>query len=49
VEEGTAETLNIGMCLTSRIYEQAGCWRNRVFCSYFKTFENWGFAASEKT
>jgi hypothetical protein len=25
------------MCLTSRICERAGCWRNRVFCGHFKT------------
>jgi hypothetical protein len=36
VEEGIAETLNIHMCLTSRICEQAGCWRNRVFYGHLK-------------
>jgi hypothetical protein len=33
VEEGIAEMLSIHMCFTSRICEQAGCLRNRVFCS----------------
>jgi hypothetical protein len=45
VEEGIAEILNIHMCLTSRICEQAGCRRNRVFCGYFKTFVNCGWAS----
>jgi hypothetical protein len=48
VEEGTAEMLNIHMCLTSRICEQAGCWRNRVFCGHFKTFINCSFHALAK-
>jgi len=48
VEEGMAETLNIDMCLTSRIFEQAGCWRNRVFFGHFKLFVNFGFSASAK-
>jgi hypothetical protein len=38
VEEGIAVMLNKHMCLTSRICEQAGCWRNRVFFGHFKTF-----------
>jgi hypothetical protein len=42
VEEGIAETLNIDMFLTSRICEQAGCWRNQVFFGHFKTFANCG-------
>jgi hypothetical protein len=42
VEEGVAEMLNIRMCLTLRIREQVGCWRNRLFCSHFKTFINFG-------
>jgi hypothetical protein len=46
VEEGIAEMLNIHMCLTSRIYERAGCWRNRVFCGQFKTFVNFGLPGS---
>jgi hypothetical protein len=37
VGEGIAETLNIHMCLTSRIFEQAGCWRSRVI---FWPFQN---------
>jgi len=32
VEEGMAEMLNIHMCLTSRIFERAECWRNQVLC-----------------
>jgi len=28
-EQSMAETLDIDMCLTLRIGEQAGCWRNR--------------------
>jgi hypothetical protein len=48
VEEGISEMLNIHMCLTSRICEQAECWRNRVFCGHFKTFVNCGFPASAK-
>jgi hypothetical protein len=36
VKEGIAEMLNIHMCLTSRIFEQAGCWRNRVFLAISK-------------
>jgi hypothetical protein len=48
VEEGIAEMLNIHMCLTSRIYEQDGCWRNRVFFGHFKTFLSYGFSASAK-
>jgi hypothetical protein len=30
VEEGMAETLNIHTCLTARICERPGCWRNRI-------------------
>jgi hypothetical protein len=48
VEEGMAETLNIDMCLTSRICEHAGCWHNRVFFGHFKTFVNCGFSAFAK-
>jgi hypothetical protein len=48
VEEGITEMLNIHMCLTSRICEQAGCWRNRVFFGHFETFVNCGFPASAK-
>jgi len=36
VEEGMAEMLNIHMCLTSRICERAGCWRNQVLCGHFQ-------------
>jgi hypothetical protein len=36
VEEGMAETPIIHMCLTSRICEGAGCWRNRVLCDHFQ-------------
>jgi hypothetical protein len=38
VEESTAETLNIDMCLTSGICEGYQRWRNRVIFGYFKTF-----------
>jgi hypothetical protein len=38
VEEGIADMLIIHKYLTSRICEQAGCWRNRVFYGHFKTF-----------
>jgi hypothetical protein len=48
VEEGIAEMLNSHMFLTSRIFEQAGCWRNLVFCGPFKTSVNCGFPASAK-
>jgi hypothetical protein len=48
VEEGIAEMLNFHMYLTSRIFERAGCWRNRVFCGHFKTFVNCGLPASAK-
>jgi hypothetical protein len=48
VEEGMAEMLNIHMCLTSRIFERAGCWRNQVLCGNFKTFVNCSFHASAK-
>jgi hypothetical protein len=36
VEEGMAEMLNIHMCLTSRICERAGCWRNQVLFGHFQ-------------
>jgi hypothetical protein len=36
VEEGMAEMLNIHMCLTSRIFERAGCWRNQVLFGHFQ-------------
>ena len=36
VEEGIAEMLNIHMCLTSRIFERVGCWRNQVLCGHFQ-------------
>jgi hypothetical protein len=36
VEQRVAETLDIVMCLTLRIREQAGCWRNRVFFGHLK-------------
>jgi hypothetical protein len=48
VEEGIAEMSNNYMCLTSRICEQAGCWRNRVFCGHFKTCVNCGLPALAK-
>jgi len=38
VEEGIVEMLNIHMCLTLRMCEQVGCWRNRLLCGHFKTF-----------
>jgi hypothetical protein len=46
--EGIAEMMNIHMCLTSRICEQAGSWRNRVFSGHFKIFLNCGLSASAK-
>jgi hypothetical protein len=48
VEQSTVETLNIDMCLTSRLCEGQKRWRNQVFCGHFKTFENCGFSASAK-
>jgi hypothetical protein len=36
VEESMAETLNIHMCLISRICERAGCWRNQVLFGHFQ-------------
>jgi hypothetical protein len=39
----------VHMCLTSRICEQVGCWRNRVFFGHFKKisiFQNRNFNAS---
>jgi hypothetical protein len=48
VEEGIAEMLSIHMCLTSKICEQAGCRRNRVFCGHFKTFKSCIFHALAK-
>jgi hypothetical protein len=42
VEAGTAETLGIDMCLALRIFDQVGCWRNRVFRGHFKTLVNFG-------
>jgi hypothetical protein len=48
VEESMAETLDIDMCLTSRICERQNRWRNRVLCGHFKTFVNCGFPASAK-
>jgi hypothetical protein len=36
VEEGMAETPIIHMCLTSRSFEAAGCWRNRVLFGHFQ-------------
>jgi hypothetical protein len=48
VEQSTAETLNIDLCLTSRLFEGQKRWRNRVFCGHFKTFVNCGFSASAK-
>jgi hypothetical protein len=35
VEEGMEETPNINMCLTSRICERPGCWRNQVLFGHF--------------
>jgi hypothetical protein len=43
VEEGMAKTLNIDMCLTSRIFEGQKRWRNQVICGHFKTFLNCSF------
>jgi hypothetical protein len=43
-----AETPIVYMCLTSRICEQAGCWRNRVFCGHLKTFVNWASRLNKK-
>jgi hypothetical protein len=48
VEEGIAEMLNITLYLTSRIFEQAGCWRNQVLFGHFKTFINCSFHAFAK-
>jgi hypothetical protein len=48
VEEGMAETLDIDMCLTSRISEGQKRWRNRVIFGHFKTFVNCGFSASAR-
>jgi hypothetical protein len=36
VEESTAETLDIGICLTSRIRESFQRWRNRVILWLFQ-------------
>jgi hypothetical protein len=36
VEEGMAKTLNVDMCLTSRICEGQKRWRNRVLCGHFQ-------------
>jgi hypothetical protein len=37
------------MCLTSRICEQAGCWRNRFFLWQFQNiFELWASRLSKK-
>jgi hypothetical protein len=35
VQEGMAKTLNIDMCLTSRICEGGKRWRNQVLCGHF--------------
>jgi hypothetical protein len=48
VEEGMAETLNIHMCITSRMCERPRCWRNRVLYGQFKTFVNCGYPALAK-
>jgi hypothetical protein len=48
VEQSMAEMPNIHMCLTSRIFEQAGCRRNRVLCGHFRTFSIYDFPASAK-
>jgi hypothetical protein len=48
VEEGIAEMKNIHMCLTSRICEQAECWRNRVFVAISKHLESAGFPPQQK-
>jgi hypothetical protein len=48
VEEGMAKTLNIDMCLTSRICEGQKRWRNQVLCGHFKTFMNFSFHALAK-
>jgi hypothetical protein len=32
VVEVIAEMLNFHICLTSRIFEQAGCWLNLTWC-----------------
>jgi hypothetical protein len=48
VEEGMAKTLNIDMCLTSRIFEGQKRWRNQVLFGHFKTFVNCSFHASAK-
>jgi hypothetical protein len=43
-----AEMLNIHICLTSRIFEQAGCWRNRVFLAISKHLKIVGFPPLQK-
>jgi hypothetical protein len=48
VEEGIAESPNVHMRLTTRIYERAGCWRIQVLCGHFKTFVNLSFHAFAK-
>jgi hypothetical protein len=48
VEQSTAETLNIDICLTSRIFDGLKRWRNKVLCGHFKTFVNCSFSASAK-
>jgi len=48
VEEGMAETLDIDMCLTSRICERQKRRRNRALLGHFKTFVSCGFSASAK-
>jgi hypothetical protein len=39
VEQRTAEKLDIGMCLTSSIFEGRQRWRNRTFFGHSKLFK----------
>jgi hypothetical protein len=48
MEEDMAKPLNIGMCLTSRIFERHKRWRNQVRFGHFKTFVNFSFHAISK-
>jgi hypothetical protein len=48
VEQSMAETLDIDMCLASRIFEWQTRWRNRVLFGHFKAFINCGFHSFAK-
>jgi hypothetical protein len=50
MEQSTAETLDIGVCLTSGFCEgYYQCWRNRVILWNFKTFYSAAFPPPQKT